>query len=92
MVLLAPPVTAVRGSGILRSSSPSPFPPLSSSLGIRKSTLSLGRPEVQVFNSFLDSRSVGCSSTVRKELGLEKVGSCKDILVMMLFTWIGAIS
>ena len=72
--LLDPP--AVRGSRILLSSSSasptSPFP--SSSLGIRKSSLSVGRPEAHLATSFLDSRSVGCSSTVRKERGLEKVG------------------
>ena len=75
-LLAAPPLTAVRGSGILLSSSSaspaSPFP--SSSLGIRKSSLSVGRPEAHLATSFLDSRSVGCSSTVRKERGLEKVG------------------
>ena len=66
----APPVTAVRGSGILWSFS---FSPLSLSLGMRKSSRSRGRLEMQVFRSSLDSRSVGCSSTVRKEPGLQRV-------------------
>ena len=70
LVWLAPP--AVRGSGILWSSLSTPFSSFSSSLGIRKSTLSVGRLEVHIFSSSLDSRSVGCSSTVRKELGLVK--------------------
>ena len=35
----------------------------------------MGRLEVHVFSSSLDSRSVGCSSTVRKELGLVKLKS-----------------
>ena len=81
-LLAAPPLTAVRGSGILlSSSSASPAPLPSSSLGIRKSSLSVGRPEAHLATSFLDSRSVGCSSTVRKERGLEKVGFPNQTLV-----------
>lgn len=87
--LVPPPATAARGSGILRSSSlSSTAPSLSLSLGMRKISLSLGRLELHLFTSFLDSRSVGCSSTVRKERGLEKV----DTLVTDASTWIQAIS